>query len=77
MLVGEGNWEQKSSLVASVPQRAIRVLGWGGEAAPAMTDALRRMGIEVLNDGLSVVCVPGEEDLAACVRLGKEIAARM
>jgi flavorubredoxin len=49
--------------------------GWGGEAIPAINEAMKGMGIEVIDPGLSVIYVPGEEDLDNCVALGKKIAA--
>ena len=49
--------------------------GWGGEAIPAINEAMKGMGIEIIDPGLSVIYVPGEEDLANCVALGKKIAA--
>jgi len=36
---------------------------------------MKGMGIEIIDPGLSVIYVPGEEDLANCVALGKKIAA--
>ncbi|UCF91105.1 MAG: FprA family A-type flavoprotein [Desulfobacterales bacterium] len=51
--------------------------GWGGEAIPAINDALKGMGIEVIDPGLSVMYVPGDEDLENCVKLGEKIAASL
>ena len=51
--------------------------GWGGEAIPAINDAMKGMGFEIIDPGLSVMYVPGEEDLANCVALGKKIAASL
>jgi flavorubredoxin len=51
--------------------------GWGGEAIPAINDAMKGMGVEVIDPGLSVMYVPGEEDLEKCIQLGKKIAASL
>jgi len=51
--------------------------GWGGEAIPAINDAMKGMGFEVIDPGLSVMYVPGEEDLENCVALGEKIAASL
>ena len=51
--------------------------GWGGEAIPAINDLMKDSGIEVIDPGLSVMYVPGEEDLEQCVTLGKKIAANI
>lgn len=51
--------------------------GWGGEAIPAINDAFKAMGVERIDPGLSVMYVPGEEDLEKCFQLGKKIAARL
>ncbi|MBI5446882.1 MAG: flavodoxin domain-containing protein, partial [Deltaproteobacteria bacterium] len=51
--------------------------GWGGEALPAIAEALTGMGVEVLEPGLGVVYVPGDEDLESCVRLGERLAANL
>ena len=51
--------------------------GWGGEAIPAINDAMKGMGFEIIDPGLSVMYVPGEEDLEICVALGEKIAASL
>ena len=51
--------------------------GWGGEAIPAINDAMKGMGFEIIDPGLSVMYVPGEEDLENCVALGEKIAASL
>jgi flavorubredoxin len=35
------------------------------------------MGIDIIDPGLSVMYVPGEEDLEKCVQLGKKLAASL
>ncbi len=51
--------------------------GWGGEAIPAINDAMKGMGFEIIDPGLSVMYVPGEEDLENFVALGEKIAASL
>lgn len=51
--------------------------GWGGEAIKAMEEAMKGMGIELVETGLGVMYVPGEEDLANCVQLGERIAGSL
>lgn len=51
--------------------------GWGGEAIPAITEAMKGMGFEIIDSGLGVVYVPGKEDLEDCVQLGEKIAASL
>jgi len=51
--------------------------GWGGEAIPAINDAMKGMGIEVIDPGLSVMYVPGDEDLQNCFQMGEKIAASL
>ena len=51
--------------------------GWGGEAIPAINDMMKSIGIEVIDPGMSVMYVPGEEDLDSCFKLGEKIAASL
>jgi flavorubredoxin len=51
--------------------------GWGGEAIPAINDSMKSMGIDIIDPGLSVMYVPGEEDLEKCIQLGRKIAASL
>ena len=48
--------------------------GWGGEAIKAMEEQLKAMGVEILEPGLGVMYVPGEEDIDNCARFGEAIA---
>ena len=48
--------------------------GWGGEAIKAIEAEMKAMGIKLLEPGLGVIYVPGEEDLKNCVQLGERIA---
>jgi flavorubredoxin len=56
---------------------AFGSFGWGGEAVPAITDMMKAMGVEVIDPGLAVMYVPGEEDIQACVELGKKLASSL
>jgi flavorubredoxin len=49
--------------------------GWGGEAIKAMEAEMKAVGIELLEPGLGVTHVPGEEDLRNCIELGEKVAA--
>lgn len=51
--------------------------GWGGEAIKAMEGEMKAMGIAILEPGLGVIYVPGEEDLKSCRQLGERIAANL
>ena len=51
--------------------------GWGGEAIPAINEALKGIGVKVIDPGLSVMYVPGAEDIENCVELGRKIAANL
>jgi len=51
--------------------------GWGGEAIKAMEGEMKDMGIAILEPGLGVIYVPGEEDLKSCMQLGERIAANL
>ena len=53
----------------------VRFIWLGGEAIPAINVAMKGMGFEIIDPGLSDVYVPGEEDLENCVALGAKIAA--
>lgn len=48
--------------------------GWGGEAIQAINKEMEASGIQVLEPGLGVMYVPGDEDLESCVQLGQRIA---
>ena len=51
--------------------------GWGGEAIPAINEAMKGMGFKIIDPGLSIMYVPGEKDLESCVALGEKIAASL
>ena len=57
---------------------AIGGLFWGGNddhaAIKAIEAEMKAMGIKLLEPGLGVIYVPGEEDLKNCVQLGERIA---
>jgi flavorubredoxin len=48
--------------------------GWSGEAIQHTTNEMKAAGIEVLEEGLGVVYVPGEQELEACVEFGRRLA---
>lgn len=48
--------------------------GWGGEAIKAMEEQLKAMGVEIVESGLGVMYVPGDEDMTDCTRFGEAIA---
>jgi len=48
--------------------------GWGGGAIKAIEEILRKTGIEVVKEGLSVQYVPDEKALRRCYDYGKECA---
>ena len=47
--------------------------GWGGEAIQHVNNEMKAAGIGVLEEGLGVVYVPGEQELEACVELGRRL----
>ena len=68
---------EKTALVDTVksgffPEMLSRI-----EAIPAINDVLKGMGFEVIDPGLSVMYVPGEEDLENCLKLGEKIAGNL
>ena len=48
--------------------------GWSGEAVPNLTARLNGLKMNVFGDGLKIVFVPSEEDLAAAKALGRQFA---
>lgn len=51
--------------------------GWSGEAVGQMTQALRDMKVEVVNDGVKLQYVPDEEALSKCFSLGRDVAKKL
>ncbi|MCP4603035.1 MAG: FprA family A-type flavoprotein [Proteobacteria bacterium] len=51
--------------------------GWSGEAVKHLDGIMEEMNVELVQKGLRIKYVPGEEDLAACRGLGVEVAARL
>jgi flavorubredoxin len=51
--------------------------GWSGEAVAQMEEALRGMGISVLEEGLRVKYVPDGEALSGCAALGRRLAEKL
>lgn len=48
--------------------------GWREEAIEAISKEMEASGIRVLEPGLGVMFVPGDEDLESCVQLEQRIA---
>lgn len=48
--------------------------GWSGEAVEAITADMKASGIKVLEPGLAIMFVPGQEDLESCAQLGRRVA---
>lgn len=48
--------------------------GWSGESVKLLSEAMREMNINVVNDGIRVKYSPTKEDLAKCFELGREVA---
>ncbi|MGA1825309.1 MAG: flavodoxin domain-containing protein [bacterium] len=48
--------------------------GWGGGAIKEIEEILRKTGIEVVKEGLSINYVPDEKELRRCYDYGKEFA---
>jgi len=48
--------------------------GWSGEGVKQVAGHLEEMQIELVDEGLKVLYVPGEEDLARCRELGEKVA---
>ena len=42
-----------------------------------ITEAMKGMGFEIIDDGLGVAYVPGPEDLEQCLALGRKIASNL
>jgi flavorubredoxin len=51
--------------------------GWGGEAVKAIESEMKAMGIDVIEPGLGIMYVPGEDDLKSCMQLGERVAASL
>ncbi len=51
--------------------------GWSGEAVAQMEEALRGMGLSVVEEGLRVKYVPDGEALSGCAALGRRVAEKI
>lgn len=51
--------------------------GWGGGALAQMKDGMKKAGVDVLEEDLSVKYVPSEEELKRCFEFGKMIAGKI
>ncbi|UCG14055.1 MAG: FprA family A-type flavoprotein [Deltaproteobacteria bacterium] len=50
--------------------------GWSGEAVGQIRKALEAMKVEVVDDGLRVKFVPGDDALTQCFELGRQVAEK-
>jgi flavorubredoxin len=48
--------------------------GWSGEAVKHVTEVLQSAKVEIIADGLRIKNVPTDQDLVACVELGRKVA---
>jgi flavorubredoxin len=51
--------------------------GWGGEAGKDIRTVLEQMKVELVDEPLRIVYVPGENDLKRCYELGLKVAERL
>jgi flavorubredoxin len=51
--------------------------GWSSQAVGQLTDLLRQMDVEVVDEGVAAVYVPDEQALERCRVLGRRIADRL
>jgi flavorubredoxin len=51
--------------------------GWSGEAVGLMNTALEDMKVEVIEDGIKVKYVPGDEHLEECREMGRRVGKRV
>ncbi len=51
--------------------------GWSGEAVGILTDILKDMKVEMLNDGIRAKYVPDNEMLSMCYEMGKNVAVEI
>ena len=51
--------------------------GWSSKAVKLLNAALREMDVEVVDDGVDAVYVPGCEELERCRSLGRKVAERL
>jgi flavorubredoxin len=80
--LNEGMFPSMAQLLAYLkglhPQKkqgaAFGSYGWGGEAIKAIETEMQAMGITVVEPGLGVIYVPGENDLQNCVQFGERLA---
>jgi len=51
--------------------------GWSGEAVPMLTDALKGMGLDVIEPGVKAQYLPGDEEKQQVVALAHAMAAKV
>jgi flavorubredoxin len=56
---------------------AFGSFGWSGEAVGLINNALEEMKIDVIEEGLKLKYVPGEEDMEECMNMGRRIGRKV
>jgi anaerobic nitric oxide reductase flavorubredoxin len=56
---------------------AFGAYGWSGEAIKLIGEELQKGGFTLVNDGLREFWYPGEEEIANCVRFGREFVGQV
>lgn len=51
--------------------------GWGGGGVKEATEAIKKMGLEMVEPGIQVVYKPNSEDMTKCYEFGKEFARKV
>jgi len=51
--------------------------GWGGGGVKEVTEAIKKMGLEMVEPGLQVVYKPTTEDKDRCYEFGKDFARKV
>ncbi|MGD9578180.1 MAG: FprA family A-type flavoprotein [Syntrophorhabdus sp.] len=51
--------------------------GWGGGGVKEATDAIKKMGLEMVEPGLQIIYKPTDEDKVKCYEFGREFARKV
>jgi len=51
--------------------------GWGGEAVKILNQWMLDMNFDIVDDGVRIKYIPNQDDLKACVQLGKLVAGKV
>ena len=51
--------------------------GWSGEAVKLLAEKLEAAGLKVIQEGLRLPWVPGEEELDQCREFGRQFAMKL